>query len=247
MASALKRAATVDLANRDELLKEALDGYRKADATTNQGRFGSENAVQLAVIVGGEYADSVKSHLDHDDAAETHSDDSQGTTHRRVDQCRTQAGDFWSRTDLGDRALTRLIAAVDEESRTAATDRLLTSYERAFASRSTWSERQTVIDHLRDLLDLIPDPDARRPHLQRALVDLQQWEVANVEQGVATAVAVASAPTTAGASPRSQAVASGVSVTAFPAGCGDSLLVEWDGATGTPSNADRRWDGKRSR
>ena len=50
--------------------------------------------------------------------------------------------------------------------RQAATDEVLTGYERAFASRSTWAERQTVIDHLRDLLDLIPDPDARRPHLR---------------------------------------------------------------------------------
>ena len=42
LASALKRAATVDLARRDDLLKEALDTYRNADATTNPGRFGAE-------------------------------------------------------------------------------------------------------------------------------------------------------------------------------------------------------------
>ena len=234
LASALKRGATVDLANRDELLKGALAEYRRADATTNQGRFGSENSVQLAVIVGGELPDWAKSHLDDDGRAETPVEESPGATRRRVDQCRARAGNFWSRTDVGDRALTLLVAAPDDPSRQAATDKMIAGYERAFASRSTWAERQTVIDHLRDLLDLIPDPDARRPHLQRALADLQQWEETNVEHAVASPVSVAAEPATAtaSASPRSPAVASGVSVTAFPAGCGDCLLIEWDGATG---------------
>ncbi len=143
----------------------------------------------------------------------------------------TRPGDFWSRSDAADRALTRLVAATDEPSWEAATDEMIVVYERAFASRSTWSERQTVIGHLRDLGDLIPDADPRRPHLQRALDDLQQWEEANVEHANASAndvPHVAEATT----STRVHTVASSVALTAFPAGCGDCLLIEWDGAAG---------------
>ncbi len=177
-----KRAATVDLPRRDELLKEALDGYRNADATTSPGRFGAENALQLALIVGGDYADWANTHLAADVEPAAPLDDSAQESRGRVDQRRMNAGDFWGRSDIADRALTRLIAAADEPARQAATDKVLAGYERAFASRSTWAERQTVIDHLRDLLDLIPATDARRPHLQRAVDALQQWEETNVER-----------------------------------------------------------------
>ena len=67
---------------------------------------------------------------------------------------------------------------------------------------------------------------------ERAITDLQQWEETNVERP-AVVSADAAAPAVAAATPaRVHAVASGVSVTAFPAGCGDCLLIEWDGATG---------------
>ena len=232
LASALKRWATVDLARRDELLKEALDTYRLADATNNQVRFGAENAAQLALIVGGDVADWATEHLaGPDDGAHALLDDSKAVAPGRVDQCRARVGDFWSRSDAGDRALTRLMAATDEPSREVATDTMTAAYERAFASRSTWSERQSAIDHLRDLLDLLPDPDARRPHLRRAVADLEQWEETHVERVAAFPDAGSAAAITTG-STRVHTVASGVAVTAFPAGCGDCLLIEWDGATG---------------
>ncbi|HEX2785800.1 MAG TPA: CHAT domain-containing protein, partial [Ilumatobacteraceae bacterium] len=232
LASALKRAATVDLPRRDELLKEALDTYRNADATTNPGRFGAENALQLALIVGGDYADWATTQLAADEKPAALPDDAAEPVRGRVDQRRMNVGDFWGRSDVADRALTRLVAAVDEPAREAATAEVLAGYERAFASRSTWAQRQTVIDHLRDLLDLIPDPDARRLHLQRAVADLQQWEETNVEQAATAAVAPTAPPVPAAAPARVHTVASGVLVTAFPAGCGDCLLIEWDGASG---------------
>ena len=245
LASALKRAATVDLAHRDELLKEALDGYRNADATTSKGRFGSENAVQLAVILGGEYADWAKTQLAEAGAPSPPVDEPPRTVPKpRVDQCRSQAGDFWSRTDVGDRALTRLVAATDEAAREAATSEMANAYERAFASRSTWSERQTVIDHLRDLLDLIPDADDRRSHLERALAKLREWEDANVERA-ATVAAVA--PT---ASPRRAALAGGCQrCVADSVPCRLRRLppgrVGWRHRAS--SVADRWWNGQRSR
>ena len=232
LASALKRWATVDLARRDALLTEALDTYRRADETPGEYRFGAENALQLALIVGGEYADWATARLAApDESGPPRSDVSTAATRQRVDHRRLYAGNFWTRSDAGDRALTRVVAADNESARAAATDDMIAGYERAFASRSTWSERQSAIDHLRDLLDLIPDPDDRRPHLQRALADLEQWEETHVERAAAppgTLVTAEPAPP----STRVRNVASGVSVTAFPAGCGDCLLIEWDGVTG---------------
>ena len=232
LASTMKRWATVEPDRRDELLKEALDAYQHADATTIATRFGAENAVQLALILGGDYSSWASTYLaGADEARRAPTVESGAGQPLRVDQCRSQAGDFWSRSDAADRALTRLVAATDEPSRETATDEMIVIYERAFASRSTWSERQTVIGHLRDLSDLIPASDPRRPHLQRALGDLQQWEEANVEHSD-TAAAHAPSATPATASTRVHTVASSVSLTAFPAGCGDCLLIEWDGAAG---------------
>jgi beta-lactamase superfamily II metal-dependent hydrolase/CHAT domain-containing protein len=230
LAGALKRWATVDVPRRDELLKEALDNYRLADKRVDEGRFGSETALQLGLIAGGEYANQARAQLSSVEVSSSEKpNNSASVSTGRVDQRRVHAGDFWSRADAGDRALTRLIAADDEPSRVTATEQMTAGYERAFASRSTWSARQTVIGHLRDLLDLIADPDDRRAHLQRALADLEQWEETHVEPVVAQSTV---APVAAPEPTRVHAVASGVSVTAFPAGCGDCLLIEWDGGTG---------------
>ena len=232
LASTMKRWATVEPDRRDELLQEALDAYQHADAATIATRFGAENAVQLALILGGDYSSWASTYLAAaDEARRAPPIESEPGPPHRVDQCRSQAGDFWSRSDAADRALTRLVAANDEPSREAATDEMIVVYERAFASRSTWSERQTVIGHLRDLSELIPDSDPRRPHLQRALGDLEQWEEANVEHSNTAATHAPSVAATT-ASTRVHTVASSVALTAFPAGCGDCLLIEWDGAAG---------------
>ena len=52
----------------------------------------------------------------------------------------------------------------------------------ASASRSTWAERQSPLDHLRDLSDLLPADDPRRAHLRYARSQLQQWEDVYVEE-----------------------------------------------------------------
>ena len=230
LAGAFKRWATVDPGRRSELMNEAFETYQRADATNKEVRFGAEAARQLAMIIGGEPATWAMAQIAADvvptSAAEA---PNAVVVPGRIDQRLVLVGDFWSRSDAGDRALTRLMAAVDEASRTAATDEILTGYERAFGSRSTWAQRQSAIDHLRDLLDLLPDPDDRRAHLQRALADLDQWEETNVETVAAPSADVTPA---AASQTRVHTVASGISVTAFPAGCGDCLLIEWDGATG---------------
>jgi beta-lactamase superfamily II metal-dependent hydrolase len=232
LASTLKRWATVDLVRRDELMEEALSWYQRADESTYYARVGSANALQLALIIGGEREKWARGQLAAGDAAQSVPYNPRTPTRDRVDQRRVYAGDFWSRSDVGDRALTRLVAANDEPSREAFTEQLIAEYERAFAIRSTWSERQYVIDHLRDLVELVPDPATLR-HLRRALTVLQQWDELNVEGGAESPPhAVMSSGVTAEESTRSRTMASGVSVTAFPAGCGDCVLIEWDGARG---------------
>ncbi|HZX54244.1 MAG TPA: CHAT domain-containing protein, partial [Ilumatobacteraceae bacterium] len=233
LGSALKRWATVDAARRDELLTEALDTYRRADQAITDTRFGAENALQLALILGGEHAEWATTQLSASAAEQSSSStEASGAQKCRVDQRRMHGGDFWSRADAGDRSLTKLVAAADEASRKSASDDVVLGYERAFASRSTWAQRQSAIDHVGDLLDLLPAEDGRRVHLLRVLDQLDKWEQTHIERvGVpsTTPVATTATPTPAA---RAHDLASGVAVTAFPAGCGDCLLVEWDGSTG---------------
>src|SRR4029078_1227679 len=98
---------------RTELLTEALDTYRKADETITDARFGAENALQLGFVLGGEYAEWATAPLSSggdDDAASNGSSDT-SVAGCRIDQRRIRAGDFWSRADAGERALTTLMGA----------------------------------------------------------------------------------------------------------------------------------------
>jgi hypothetical protein len=181
LASAYKRAATVDPQRRTEFATEAMASYRKADEQSKLATFGAENALQLGLIVGGEGAEWARRVVEQRSVPHPPAVD-QDKTARRVDQRRADAVDFWTKCDTGDRALTRLIAADDDERREKATDDLIGAYQRAFASRSTWAERQSPIDHLRDLACLLAPDDPRRAFLQRACDALVQWEDVHVEE-----------------------------------------------------------------
>lgn len=183
LASAYKRAATVDPQRRTDFETEAVATYRKADDQSEMTRFGAENALQLAFIVGGESAAWARAVVDQRSVPRPPTVERDPTAHR-VDQRRADAVDFWTKCDLGDRALTRLIAADGDERRDKATSDLIAAYQRAFASRSTWAERQSPIDHLRDLSALLAPTDPRLPHLQRAYDELVQWEDVHVEETV---------------------------------------------------------------
>ena len=61
---------------------------------------------------------------------------------------------------------------------------MIGAYQRAFASRSTWAERQSPIDHLHDLSSLLDAGDARLAYLKRACDELVQWEDVHVEETV---------------------------------------------------------------
>jgi hypothetical protein len=181
LASAYKRAATVDAERRDEFLVEAVANYRKADAQDASDRFGAENALQLAVLSIGEPAEWARQQLAAV-VATSDADMEPTALTRRVDQRRADPLDYWSRADFGDRALTRLIAADDDAGRERATNEAVAAYQRAFATRSTWAERQSAIDHLRDLASLLAPGDPRLDYLKQACSALEQWEDVHVEE-----------------------------------------------------------------
>ena len=182
LASAFKRAATVDLKRRTEFLTEAMTNYRQADEQSKLTRFGAENALQLALLVGGESAEWARAELEQRSVPRAPPLEAPDSTAHRVDQRRADAVEFWTKADVGDRALTRLIAADDDKRREKAAGDLVAAYQRAFASRSTWAERQSPLDHLRDLSSLLDDGDPRSAHLQRACSELVQWEDVYVEE-----------------------------------------------------------------
>jgi hypothetical protein len=182
LASAFKRAATVDAQRRTEFLTEAMANYRSADEQSKLTRFGAENALQLALLVGGDSADWAHGELGQRSTPHAPAADAHEAIEHRVDQRRADAVDFWTKADVGDRALTRLIAADDEAHRQKATSEVVAAYQRAFASRSTWAERQSPLDHLRDLSSLLGAADPRVPHLQQACAALVQWEDVHVEE-----------------------------------------------------------------
>jgi hypothetical protein len=181
LASAHKRAATVDRERRDEFLAEAVVNYRAADERAADDRFGAENALQLAILLGGEHAEWARTVLDAEGEQPTELVEPAHAPKLRVDQRRADPVDFWTRADLGDRAVTRLLAAEEHSAREAALTQIVAAYERAFASRSTWAERQSALDHLRDLSSLLPQGDERKALLERACAALQQWEDLHVE------------------------------------------------------------------
>ena len=233
LGSALKRRATVDVTQRTELVAAALAAYRDGDPIDGDDRYGSENALQLALVVGGDEATSARNVVE---ARRRKVDDTSTTGESPpvvrpplVDQRQKATVNYWARADDGDRALTEVLAAADDGSRTTAADAMIDGYQQAFASPSTWSQRQSSLDHLRDLRDLLPDGDARRDDLARALAALAEWEDVHIEGGTAAAEpeTPASERVARGAAP------SGASITAFTAGYGDCLLVEYPADDGT--------------
>ncbi|MGH9132869.1 MAG: CHAT domain-containing protein, partial [Ilumatobacteraceae bacterium] len=234
LGSTLKRWATVDDARRPQLVAAALDAYRAGDRITGDDRYGSENALQLAFVVGADEAlaarESEATRRERGDEEASSTTPSPVVPPALVDGRRRASVDYWSRADVGDRALTRLLAALDAPSQESAADALIVGYQQAFGSASTWSQRQSAIDHLRDLRDLLPADDTRQGQLVRAIDALADWEDIHVEGGATDAnQPVADYDPGTRAAP----VGGRASLTAFSAGHGDCLLVEYPDIDGT--------------
>jgi beta-lactamase superfamily II metal-dependent hydrolase len=136
---------------------------------------------------------------------------------------------FWGRARSGDELLTNLMFAKTRRAQHDLAEKLSRAYLRAFTSRSSWRERSIVIDHLRDLIALLPPDDGRAVQLNGAYEKLVEWGRPHDDEtptpAAATAVSSAEASVERGRAPRRSTRS--VDLELLPAGHGDSLLLTY--------------------
>ena len=224
LAGVHKKWATVDDKGRTEHLTAAVAAYAKMQSGT-RGGFGVENRVQVSAILEPEMARELLSQLAEPPAVVA------PPASTIVDAAPERVVDFWARAALGDREVTRLMVATTDEERSACQRDAVRHYIAACRSRSTFSERSSAVDHLRDLQDLLADDDERKPYLTAAWIELKPWSLFDlVEKAPMGAVDVLEAPPIGTSAPGAGAV----TLTALTAACGDCLLLEYTGNDGQP-------------
>ena len=171
LGSVLRRRATIDRERRSELLQQARDAYALGAAVggADDERYAGENARQLSVLVDGD------SPLPAPEAQPLPAP-GEAPDATLVDQRPPPPADFWARAQPADAAVTDLLDAADDEQRQRAAARASAGYKRAFAARSTWAQRRSVLDHLGDLRDLVEPDDARGAALATVIAALSGWD-----------------------------------------------------------------------
>ena len=173
LASVHKKWATVDPDHRGQHLSDAVGAYTKLKAR-QRGKYGVENRLQITAVHDPAEARALAESFSSADSAAAHHGSDQDSD-QLVDGVRSLGQDFWGRVAAGDRALTDLMLADDDAKRESATAILVDQYREAFRGRSTYAERSSSVDHLRDLGEVLPDDDKRKPYLARALEELRPW------------------------------------------------------------------------
>jgi CHAT domain len=227
LAGVYKKWATVDEQGRAQHLKEAVAEYGKLKST-QRGGFGVENRLQVTAILDPSMARRRLSRL-------RKSPDSPRTDKPAsivVDAAPQRGVDYWARAALGDLALTRLMLATTDEERAASTKSVVDRYIAACKSRSTFSERSSSVDHLRDLQDLLANDDERKPFLTDAWNELQPWSLFEpVATESSRGAEVRDAPPIGDVPARGSAT---LILTALTAACGDCLVLDYTGDDGKP-------------
>ncbi len=226
LAGVYKKWATVDEKGRTQHLEDAVASYAELQSH-ERGGFGVENRIQMSAILDAASAAKLVSQLGEPD-------EKGGTPPSTiVDAAPERVVDYWARAALGDLALTRLMVATTDEERAASEKSAVGYYIAACKSRSTFSERSSSVDHLRDLQDLLADDDERKPFLTDAWSKLKPWSLFDPVEKKAPPAAAAErdAPPTDGVPARSSAE---VNLTALPAACGDCLVLDYTGTDGRP-------------
>jgi hypothetical protein len=228
----LRRWAQIEPARRTEHLGAALDAYLAADAATRVrdrdaedplriGHYGRENARQLAALLGHDVALG---------GAPPSRPSVEEPSPRWIDERCSLRTSFWECTEMGDALLSELLATRSTAAAALLADRMIDAYEHAFAARSTYSERNSVLDHLRGLRDLAAgDGTLGDLHAQliRGCDRLQHWE--DTAAGGGAAIAPISEEAPAGPSDEEHELPAVLSLTAVPAGKGDCLVVDYVG------------------
>jgi hypothetical protein len=230
LASVHKKWATVDPDDRAEHLRQAVKAYVKLTGT-KRGAYGLENRLQVTALRNRPAARKFATSLAGDSTTPSH-----GSGHdddELVDAVSSQAVAFWNRVADGDLALTRLMLAANDSERASAQADLVDCYREAFRGRSTYAERSSTVDHLRDLSEVLPDDDARTRFLATALDELSPWSNSFAPAtGDTLAVERTTPPAPVDGSGGRSPTA--ITLTAFHAACGDCLQVSYTGPDGSP-------------
>jgi len=176
LASVHTKWATVDPDHRDQHLSDAVRAHTKHKAR-QRGKYGVENRLQITAVHDPAAARTLAESFGSADSAAAHHGSDQ-VSDQLVDGVRSLGRDFWGRVAAGDRALTDLMLTDDNAKRESATQILVDHYREAFRGRSTYAERSSSVDHLRDISEVLPDEDERKPYLARALEELSPWGLA---------------------------------------------------------------------
>lgn len=230
VASVYKKWATVDPDHRAEHLGEAVKAYAKLTGTI-RGEYGVENRLQVVALrnraAARRFAASLGGRSSTANSGPDH--DADGL----VDSASSRVVDFWNRVADGDLALTELMLADNDPERDSAKNRLVYCYREAFRGRSTFAERSSTVDHLRDLNEVLPHADGRKRYLAEALDELRRWwDEFAPRFSAATAADLTTTPApAAGVSGRAQPT---VTLTAYHAACGDCLQIDYQGTDDGP-------------
>ena len=185
LASAFKRAATVDPQRRTEFLTEAMTNYRRADEQSK--RHPLRRGERAATGVARRATRAASGRTPNSSNASCRERLRWRRPTRRRDGSISAAP---TRSTSGPRRTPATGPSRDSSRPTRTTRRekatgdLVAAYQRVFASRSTWAQRQSPLDHLRDLAALLDAADPRLAYLQRACDELVQWEDVHVEETV---------------------------------------------------------------
>jgi tetratricopeptide (TPR) repeat protein len=179
-----KKATMTSGEERRTHLDQARKYYKKANAKSNEA-YHELNARQLVSIArlrnGGPH--------DRERTAGATNAAVRSSASNAVDSVPSdpdKAADFWSRAQQGDRLLTTLLEDVaarrsdeqiheENEVWERKRDELVDAYAAAFRLRSSARERATVIDHLDDLAELVPEDHPVAPVLSGASSRLKEW------------------------------------------------------------------------
>ncbi|MGE0729385.1 MAG: CHAT domain-containing protein [Acidimicrobiia bacterium] len=238
LAGLYKKAATLDTSRRDELLGKAVERYRRFQSAAAHPHH-RENAIQVLAVVDLAHARTLDGRSRDGAIPETVPSDAGA---RLIDQGLPAPAGFWERVRPGNRALTTIMVSAPGDVQDAAVEALVECYGCEFKTRSSFAERASALDHLQDLVDLLPPADDRRAALEGALDKLQDWRPTDpaAESNGPTRVRLETdlhidadeqirilhLPEDAGAASRHQGE---VVLRALPAGPGDCLIIDYPG------------------
>jgi hypothetical protein len=190
-ASLDKKAATLttDMAERGKLVRSSAAAYRAAhelnmkaaadDPRAKRNHYPVLNWLQMESLVSS-WPPVDTAGLDQlTEACRWLDEHTDGAQRPRREDCRITP-DFWTLAREGDVALTRMLLDPDVDGVAGAIEVVADAYLRAFGIRSSWGNRASVLDHLRDLRTLAEGSPALVEAVSEVIDRLDRWEDENI-------------------------------------------------------------------